>query len=117
MFLFGLSKLRLIGLVILCILTWKFMYFVTKHPSFQVNILDNDFSFVHRKDFNFQLMLSTNDTLNDKQTIEKVLVSVYYEALCSDSRNFILKQLVPAYEKAPNLIELDLIPYGKATVI
>lgn len=47
---------------------------------------------------------------------EKVKISVYYEALCSDSRFFILKQLVPAYETIPEYIELDLVPYGKAQV-
>lgn len=46
----------------------------------------------------------------------KVKVTVYYEALCSDSRFFILKQLVPAYETIPEYVELDLVPYGKAQV-
>lgn len=65
--------------------------------------------------------------LNEKQepvisVVEKegvtnqVKVSVYYEALCSDSRFFILKQLVPAYEAIPEYVELDLVPYGKAKV-
>lgn len=44
------------------------------------------------------------------------MVTIYYEALCSDSRNFILKQLVPTYEKLSDVIEIDLVPYGKATV-
>lgn len=46
----------------------------------------------------------------------KIKISVYYEALCSDSRFFILKQLVPAYETIPDYIDLDLVPYGKAKV-
>ncbi|KAF5294735.1 hypothetical protein FQA39_LY00219 [Lamprigera yunnana] len=44
-------------------------------------------------------------------------VSIYYEALCSDSRNFILKQLVPTYELLQEYIDLDFIPYGKAQTI
>lgn len=44
----------------------------------------------------------------------KITVSVYYEALCPDSRRFILEQLLPAFELIPNRIILDLIPYGKA---
>lgn len=44
----------------------------------------------------------------------KITVSVYYEALCPDSRRFILEQLLPAYELIPNNIILNLIPYGKA---
>lgn len=46
----------------------------------------------------------------------KIKISVYYEALCSDSRFFILKQLVPAYEAIPDYVDVDLIPYGKAEV-
>lgn len=56
-----------------------------------------------------------NSSLFDKYK-GKVLVSIYYEALCSDSRNFILRQLLPVYNKASRIIEIDLIPYGKATV-
>lgn len=44
-----------------------------------------------------------------------VLVSVYYEALCPDSKGFLMKQLMPAYRKIPNLIEIEFFPYGKAT--
>lgn len=44
----------------------------------------------------------------------KITVSVYYEALCPDSRRFILEQLLPAYELIPAIIDLDLVPYGKA---
>lgn len=44
-----------------------------------------------------------------------MLLSVYYEALCPDSKGFIVKQLIPAYRKVPNLIEIDFFPYGKAT--
>ncbi|ENN74078.1 hypothetical protein D910_11490 [Dendroctonus ponderosae] len=46
--------------------------------------------------------------------IEKVKVSVYYEALCPDSKFFITYQLVPAYEELKEFLILDLIPYGKA---
>lgn len=45
---------------------------------------------------------------------EKVKVSVYYEALCPDSKFFITYQLVPAYEELKEFLILDLIPYGKA---
>lgn len=46
-----------------------------------------------------------------------VLVMVFYEALCPDSKNFIIKQLHTAYGRAPSLIDFQLVPYGKATVI
>lgn len=42
-------------------------------------------------------------------------MTVFYEALCPDSKYFITKQLQPAFYKAPALIDFQLIPYGKAT--
>lgn len=47
---------------------------------------------------------------------QKVHVAVYYEALCPDSRSFILKQLAPTYRKLLANMELELVPYGKAKV-
>jgi len=43
------------------------------------------------------------------------MISVFYEALCPDSKNFIVKQLKSAYSKLPNLIEIEFFAYGKAT--
>lgn len=42
-------------------------------------------------------------------------MTVFYEALCPDSKHFVTKQLQPAFYKAPALIDFQLIPYGKAT--
>lgn len=47
---------------------------------------------------------------------EKVKVSVYYEALCPDSKFFVTYQLLPVYEDFQKFINLDLVPYGKAQV-
>ncbi|XP_052896015.1 GILT-like protein 1 [Anopheles moucheti] len=44
-----------------------------------------------------------------------VFVVVYYEALCPDSKNFVLRQLLPAYERAPDLMDIEFVPFGKAT--
>jgi interferon, gamma-inducible protein 30 len=44
-----------------------------------------------------------------------VNIAVYYEALCPDSKNFIIKQLKTAYAKLPDLIDIEFFPYGKAT--
>ncbi|XP_022901173.1 GILT-like protein 1 [Onthophagus taurus] len=48
---------------------------------------------------------------------EIVTVSVFYEALCSDSKNFIVNQLKHVYEDLRKNINLDLVPYGKAQTI
>ncbi|XP_067134316.1 gamma-interferon-inducible lysosomal thiol reductase-like [Centruroides vittatus] len=47
-------------------------------------------------------------------TAQPVLVSVYYETLCPDSKRFILDQLWPTYQAVSDIIDVDLIPYGKA---
>ncbi|XP_034237236.1 gamma-interferon-inducible lysosomal thiol reductase-like [Thrips palmi] len=47
-------------------------------------------------------------------TLLPVLIEVYYEALCPDSRSFLLTQLLPTFEKIPEAMNLQLIPYGKA---
>ncbi|KAH8263576.1 hypothetical protein KR044_010851, partial [Drosophila immigrans] len=43
-----------------------------------------------------------------------VLVMVFYEALCPDSKYFITKQLLPAFKVAAPIMEVQLVPYGKA---
>lgn len=42
-----------------------------------------------------------------------VLVTVFYEALCPDSKYFITKQLLPTYKAAAHIMEVQLVPYGK----
>ncbi|XP_042884446.1 gamma-interferon-inducible lysosomal thiol reductase-like isoform X2 [Penaeus japonicus] len=41
-------------------------------------------------------------------------IEIYYEVLCPDSRHFIMKQLTPAYEKLKDILQVGLVPYGKA---
>ncbi|KAK4306047.1 hypothetical protein Pmani_022105 [Petrolisthes manimaculis] len=42
-------------------------------------------------------------------------VEVYYEALCPDSRYFVIKHLLPTYNKLKDIITVALVPYGKAS--
>ncbi|XP_013102066.2 GILT-like protein 2 [Stomoxys calcitrans] len=46
-----------------------------------------------------------------------VLVTVFYEALCPDSKHFITKQLVPSYRDASPLMDIIMVPYGKASTM
>uniref|UniRef100_A0A8D8WZG4 Gamma-interferon-inducible lysosomal thiol reductase n=1 Tax=Cacopsylla melanoneura TaxID=428564 RepID=A0A8D8WZG4_9HEMI len=57
---------------------------------------------------------SENDLMASVIPKIPIKVSVYYEALCPDSRNFILHQLVPTYERGPRIVDYELVPYGKA---
>lgn len=60
--------------------------------------------------------ISQTDLEDDPSLMHKVKVSVYYEALCPDSKFFIKYQLLPVYEEFQDNIILDLVPYGKAQV-
>jgi len=46
---------------------------------------------------------------------KRVIVDVYYECLCPDSRYFVLHNLMPAYDKLGDILDVRLWPYGKAT--
>ena len=45
----------------------------------------------------------------------RVVVDVYYECLCPDSRYFVLHELLPAYNKVGSLMDVRMWPYGKAS--
>lgn len=51
-----------------------------------------------------------------KEKDDPVLVEVYYESMCPDSKGFFKHELVPTMEKIPEIIQFRLIPYGKANV-
>ncbi|XP_076754173.1 gamma-interferon-inducible lysosomal thiol reductase-like protein isoform X1 [Xylocopa sonorina] len=51
----------------------------------------------------------------DEWSRQKIHVAVYYEALCPDSRSFFIKQLRPMYHKISDNVQVELVPYGKAT--
>lgn len=52
-------------------------------------------------------LFSVQDTLK---------VSLYYESLCPDSVRFVVRQLYPGFLKLGDILDLDFIPYGFATV-
>ena len=45
----------------------------------------------------------------------RVVVDVYYECLCPDSRYFVLHELLPAQHKIGSLMNVRMWPYGKAS--
>lgn len=47
----------------------------------------------------------------------KLLLTVYYESKCPDSKAFVLEQLVPAMEMLGKYVSLQLVPFGKARSI
>ncbi|KAJ8684260.1 hypothetical protein QAD02_020052 [Eretmocerus hayati] len=53
----------------------------------------------------------------DETNVHQVLITVYYEALCPDSKSFIKTELIPTYNKLEDAVRIQLIPYGKAETI
>ncbi|XP_050668480.1 GILT-like protein 1 [Leptidea sinapis] len=47
----------------------------------------------------------------------KLLVTVYYESECPDSRSFVINQLRPAIHLLHSYVKLHLIPFGKSRSI
>lgn len=45
---------------------------------------------------------------------EKVRVDVYFESLCSDSMRFFTNQLYPTWTQLHDIMDLHLVPFGKA---
>ncbi|KAG8198797.1 hypothetical protein JTE90_007101 [Oedothorax gibbosus] len=46
---------------------------------------------------------------------EKVKLDVYYETNCPDSMRFITRQLYPVYLEMKDAIDIQLVPFGKAS--
>ncbi|XP_030382810.1 gamma-interferon-inducible lysosomal thiol reductase [Scaptodrosophila lebanonensis] len=64
----------------------------------------------------FNTALETPEEINYHHApLTPVVVRVFYEALCPDSKYFITRQLLPTYVVAASIMEVELIPYGKAT--
>ncbi|CAB0009539.1 unnamed protein product [Nesidiocoris tenuis] len=48
------------------------------------------------------------------ESTKRLHIDVFYESLCSDSRDFFINQLRPTILELAAYIDVDLIPYGKA---
>ena len=74
------------------------------------------------KQFHFEMNLFTYLAifsilfLKLKGEDERVQVLVYYEALCPDSASFINGELKRVYSLIPHIVNIKLIPFGKASV-
>ncbi|CAG9788070.1 unnamed protein product [Diatraea saccharalis] len=69
------------------------------------------------KKFLFVFMIMVVNKFTIGYVPKQLLLSVYYESKCPDSKKFILNQLMPAMRLLPNNIILQLVPFGKAKSI
>ncbi|CAG9828530.1 unnamed protein product [Diabrotica balteata] len=64
-----------------------------------------------------EYFIKYHEDVEKDDELERVKISIHYEALCPDSRFFVVYQLLPIYKRLKNNIDLDFIPYGKAKTI
>ncbi|XP_053671560.1 GILT-like protein 3 [Anopheles nili] len=62
------------------------------------------------------LPLVRASSIGNSSYTPKLPVTVYYEALCSDSMVFIKNQLYPTWLRHENKMNLRLVPFGKAWI-
>ncbi|CAG2053687.1 unnamed protein product [Timema podura] len=78
-------------------------------------VVKGPFRFVHADHLrSSEIAVPQKSQLITASPISPVQVTVFYEALCPDSRSFFIKQLIPTFEKASRLVDIALVPYGKA---
>ncbi|KAK3875672.1 hypothetical protein Pcinc_019479 [Petrolisthes cinctipes] len=58
------------------------------------------------------LPANTTHEFKEVEAFPPMRVEVYYEALCPDSRYFVIKHLLPTYNKLKDIITVALVPYG-----
>lgn len=51
-----------------------------------------------------------------KAKVDKVQLTLYFESLCPDCKNFFRSQLTKTYTALSDIINLTLVPYGNARV-
>ncbi|XP_076235464.1 gamma-interferon-inducible lysosomal thiol reductase [Calliopsis andreniformis] len=102
----GSFRWRILLIVVSVLLLWQsskvWLSFTQEKSGVEAQLQDN------------QLVTSSQ---KDDQAKQKVHIAIYYEALCPDSRNFFVKQLLPTYHRITDNVQVELIPYGKATTV
>ena len=61
------------------------------------------------------MVFTLNQFLQISESAE-LSVTVYYECLCPDSKDFIANQLYPTWERLGKYFLVEFKPFGKATV-
>lgn len=92
-------RVKLVLFAVICFVLWEALRTV---PS-----LSSPFT-------NAQALPAHASPLATGAAVSPVEVAVYYESLCPDSRAFVTQQLVPANDAAAELMNVVLVPYGKA---
>ncbi|KAL0828892.1 hypothetical protein ABMA28_003797 [Loxostege sticticalis] len=70
---------------------------------------------MHLKEFLFVFVVLVADDFATGYAPQKLLLTVYYESKCPDSKRFVLEQLRPTMKLLSDNIMLRLVPFGKAS--
>lgn len=110
-------RIRIIIFLMVLLILWQIFRTWPDGSSFQVS-WRNDIQYLFSRTFKCYFCDSTfvQEEQFAKTAGAPVLVMVFYEAMCPDSKHFIMKQLQSAFYRAPSLVDFQLVPYGKASV-
>lgn len=118
----GTARFRVIVLLLLVLIVWQAYKLYPRNPSAGENVCIIYYLFISYfvlpSVLNVILSFSFQNGISDQVLLpEKIVeVSVFYEALCPDSRHFFVHHLDTTFKKLKDNISLKLIPYGKAKV-
>lgn len=94
------NRYKIVVLVLLILITWQVLRLLYQKPT--------------ETETDESRLVELEDDKYNKHKVDKVKVSVYYEALCPDSKYFFMKHLLPVTEKLSDFLDVHLVPYGKA---
>ncbi|KAJ4431697.1 hypothetical protein ANN_20299, partial [Periplaneta americana] len=93
------TRIKVMAFFVVCFVLWQALRHFPSFSDFSSQSLDHRWN---------------SGAPSVSSLVSPVVVTVFYEALCPDSRSFFTKQLLPTFEKIPHLIQINLVPYGKA---
>ena len=106
----------------ICVLNSVHLYPVSKATSvtkMKIGYLNLTFFFISSTFVRISLVKPKSHdpkSFSFQASSDKLSIQVYYESLCSDSKNFITTQLYPTYQKLGNYLKVDFKPFGNADV-
>jgi len=106
----------LVGLGVFLI--WRMVVMFTAIPSF------DDGESIEKRSQNLDVskiikadIAANHSGLLDPHVPAPIMIKVYYESMCPDSKYFVVHQLLPTIKQLPDIADFKLVPYGKANTL
>ncbi|PSN45785.1 hypothetical protein C0J52_10763 [Blattella germanica] len=89
-------RFKILAFFVVCFIMWEALrHFPFEDPSQQ------------ELNYRWETVIPSMNT-----ALSPVSLSIFYEALCPDSRSFFTKQLLPTFEKIPQLLQTESVESG-----